>query len=44
MAEVKAAFAKRVLAAHPDTGAVGGDTESFKRALAARDTLKKIAA
>lgn len=40
-AEVKAAFAKRVLAAHPDHG---GDSESFKRALAARDLLKQSAA
>lgn len=40
-AEVKAAFARRVLAAHPDRG---GDAESFKRALAARDKLMASAA
>lgn len=43
-AEVKAAFSKRVLAAHPDTGVAGGDTEGFKRALAARDALMRVAA
>jgi len=43
-AEVKAAFARRVLAAHPDTGGAGADTEGFKRALAARDALMKVAA
>jgi len=39
--EVKEAFKQRVLAAHPDRG---GDAESFKRALAARDALMKVAA